>query len=129
MLLVAPVRDVQIDGDGLDRLDGIQGKIPAVTHVDGTARIQTVSADTNPRYHRLLNSFEDLTGCPVLVNTSFNVRGEPIVCTPDEAYTCFRRTHMDVLVLGNHLISKDMIPGAEDSILTAVEIASQYGLD
>ncbi len=129
MLLVAPVKDVRIEGGGLERLEKIEGRIPAVTHVDGTARIQTVAKETHPRYHHLLSQFEKLTGCPVLVNTSFNVRGEPIVCTPKDAYTCFRSTHMDVLVLENHLISKDMIPGAEDSILTAAEIASQYGLD
>jgi carbamoyltransferase len=74
--------------------------IPAVTHVDYSARIQTVHRETNPRYHALLARFEALTGCPVLVNTSFNVRGEPIVCTPEDAYRCFMRTEMDVLVVG-----------------------------
>ena len=74
--------------------------IPAVTHIDYSARIQTVSRDTNPDYYDLIHEFERLTGCAVLVNTSFNVRGEPIVCTPADAYRCFMRTHIDHLVLG-----------------------------
>jgi carbamoyltransferase len=106
MLLVAPVRGASIEGEGLDRLHHIDSPIPAVTHVDGTARVQTVHAETNPLYHRLLQAFEARTGCPVLVNTSFNVRGEPIVCTPSDAYQCFRRTHMDALALGPFLIPK-----------------------
>jgi carbamoyltransferase len=80
--------------------------VPAITHVDGSARIQTVHADTNPRYHALIAEFERLTGCPVIVNTSFNVRGEPIVCTPEDAYRCFMRTEMDYLVLGPFLLAK-----------------------
>jgi hypothetical protein len=80
--------------------------LPAITHVDYSARIQTVSAATNPRFHDLLSAFERRTGCPVLVNTSFNVRGEPPVCTPEEAYRCFMKTEMDYLVLGNFLIDK-----------------------
>jgi carbamoyltransferase len=81
--------------------------IPAITHVDYSARIQTVHAETNPRYYRLLKAFEAKTGCGVLVNTSFNVRGEPIVCTPQDAYRCFMRTGIDVLVLENCLLYKD----------------------
>jgi carbamoyltransferase len=77
-----------------------------VTHVDYSARIQTVHAETNPRYYRLLKAFEAKTGCGVIVNTSFNVRGEPIVCTPEEAYRCFMRTEIDLLVLGNFLLDK-----------------------
>ena len=86
-------------------------EIPAVTHVDGTARVQTVSRETNPRFHRLLCAFEALTGCPVLVNTSFNVRGEPIVCTPEEAYRCFMGTDMDALSLGPFVLLAREQPG------------------
>ena len=129
MLLVADVRNTHIEGEGLERLKNIQSAIPAVTHVDGSARVQTVHRETNPLYHRLLQAFETRTGCPVIVNTSFNVRGEPIVCTPEDAYLCFRRTHIDVLVLGPYIISKDMLPDAEASIFTASEIAAEYGLD
>ena len=77
-----------------------------MTHVDYSARIQTVHRDTNPRFHKLLEVFQDRTGCPALVNTSFNVRGEPIVCTPTDAYRCFMRTEMDYLVLENCLLEK-----------------------
>jgi carbamoyltransferase len=80
--------------------------LPAITHVDHTARVQTVHAETNPRYHQLLKQFERLTGCGVLINTSFNVRGEPIVCTPEDAYRCFMRTNMDTLVLENYILHK-----------------------
>src|SRR2546430_6335311 len=89
---------------GIDKLNVPRSDIPAVTHIDYSARVQTVHEDTNPRYHRLLKTFEALTGCAVIVNTSFNVRGEPIVCTPEDAYRCFMRTEMDLLVLGNHLV-------------------------
>ncbi|NNE69347.1 MAG: carbamoyltransferase [Rhodothermales bacterium] len=128
MLLVDGVRDAVIEGKGLDRLKHIDSPIPAVTHVDGSARIQTVSAEGNPAYHALLKAFEKRTGCPVLVNTSFNVRGEPIVCTPEDAYRCFRDTHMDALVLGNYLVTKEML-GEEVQALDAEEIAARYGLD
>ena len=84
--------------------------IPAVTHVDNTARVQTVSLDQNPNYYKLLLAFEKLTGCPLLVNTSFNVRGEPIVCSPDDAYRCFMRTEMDILVLQNYILYKKEQP-------------------
>ena len=77
--------------------------LPAITHVDYSARVQTVHQETNPRYHALLSRFKALTGCPVLVNTSFNVRGEPIVCTPEDSYRCFMRTGMDVLVINNYV--------------------------
>jgi carbamoyltransferase len=90
--------------------------IPAVTHVDYSARIQTVHEDTNPRYYNLLKAFEAKTGCGVIVNTSFNVRGEPIVCQPEDAYRCFLRTEMDVLVLENCVLQKvDQKPMAEDT--------------
>jgi len=80
--------------------------VPAVTHVDGSARIQTVEREDCPLYHRLLSAFETLTGCPLVINTSFNVRGEPIVCTPEDAFQCFIRTHMDVLVIGPYILAK-----------------------
>ena len=80
--------------------------VPAITHVDGSARVQTVHADRTPRYHALLSEWERQTGCPMLINTSFNVRGEPIVCTPEDAFCCFIRTHMDTLVMGNYILEK-----------------------
>ena len=91
---------------GIDQLKLLRSDIPAVTHVDYSARIQTVHRDTNPRFHKLLKVFKDRTGCPTLVNTSFNVRGEPIVCTPTDAYRCFMRTEMEYLVLQNFLLEK-----------------------
>ncbi|WP_218158472.1 carbamoyltransferase [Streptomyces sp. MUSC 14] len=91
---------------GLDLLRVARSTVPAVTHVDGSARVQTVTAEHNPRFHALLTAFRGRTGCPVLVNTSFNVRGEPIVRDPAEAYACFMRTRIDLLVLGNHLLDK-----------------------
>ena len=111
MLLVAPVRERKAlpagaNGQGFERLKAVRGKIPAVTHIDGSARVQTVHAETNPRFHRLLDEFERRTGCPVLVNTSFNVRGEPIVCTPLDAWKCFLRTEMDWLAMGGFLLNK-----------------------
>jgi carbamoyltransferase len=121
MLLVANVREAhrlavpaeQQQLTGIDQLNVARSTIPAVTHVDYSARIQTVSTDTNPRLHALLRQFETLTGCAVLVNTSFNVRGEPIVCTPDDAYRCFMRTDMDFLVIENHLLAKCEQPKRE----------------
>jgi carbamoyltransferase len=114
MLLVAPVREARrLPGAredqglwGIDRLNVPRSDIPAVTHVDYSARVQTVHAATNPRYHGLLKAFERKTGCGVLVNTSFNVRGEPIVCSPADAYRCFMRTEIDVLVLENCVLQK-----------------------
>jgi len=91
---------------GIDKLNVPRSTIPAITHVDYSARIQTVSREDNLLYHELLLAFERLTGCPVLVNTSFNVRGEPIVCTPEHAWTCFMRTEMDYLVLGDVILDK-----------------------
>jgi carbamoyltransferase len=115
MLLVAPVareRCIEMtreQGDlwGIARLNVPRSDIPAVTHIDYSARVQTVDRETNPMYHALLSEFERLTGCAVLVNTSFNVRGEPIVCTPEDAYRCFMRTNMDALVLGPFLVTKE----------------------
>lgn len=91
---------------GIDKLNVARSDIPAVTHVDYSARIQTVHKDTNPRYHALITAFKELTGCPVLVNTSFNVRGEPIVCTPEDAFQCFMGTELDWLVIGNCILEK-----------------------
>ncbi len=100
--------------EGLDRLQVRRSEIPAVTHVDGSARVQTVGARHNPAFHALLAAFEERTGCPVLINTSFNVRGEPIVCTPADALACFRRTGMDVLVLGCHVLVKSEQPALRE---------------
>jgi carbamoyltransferase len=91
---------------GIDKLNVLRSEIPAVTHIDYSARIQTVSRDTNPKFHRLLTAFKLLTGCPVLVNTSFNVRGEPIVCTPEDAFRCFMGNELDALVVGNCVLQK-----------------------
>jgi carbamoyltransferase len=118
MLKVATVREEHCDtmSDeqqalfGLEKLNVCRSKIPAITHVDFSARLQTVHADTNPRFYDLLCAFEDITNCPILINTSFNVRGEPIVCTPEDAYRCFMRTEMDVLVMENALLVKEQQP-------------------
>jgi carbamoyltransferase len=115
MLMVADVKKIRLNNlkeqkTGFDKLYQKRSELPAITHVDNSARIQTVSKKTNPKYHRLISEFEALTGCPVLINTSFNVRGEPIVCTPEDAYRCFMRTNMDVLVIGNHVFLKDEQP-------------------
>jgi carbamoyltransferase len=114
MLLVAPVREelrLPLTAEeqqlfGIEKLKVPRSSLPAVTHVDYSARIQTVHQETNSRYYELISHFERKTGCGVLVNTSFNVRGEPIVCTPEDAYRCFRRTEMDYLVLENFLLAK-----------------------
>ena len=114
MLIVSPVTaDLRLSGEdgdgsatGLDKLKVTRSKVPAITHVDHSARVQTVDRERNPRLHRLMTRFYRRTGCPVLINTSFNVRGEPIVCTPENAYHCFMGTDMDVLVLENHLLLK-----------------------
>ena len=92
---------------GIDRLNIVRSEIPAVTHVDYSARIQTVTNDTNPKYYKLIKKFNDLTGCPVIANTSFNVRGEPIVCTPEDAFRCFMGCEMDVLTIGNQILYKN----------------------
>ena len=91
---------------GLKKLNITRSEIPAVTHIDYSARIQSVNKKTNPRYHDMLTKFNEKYSCPVVVNTSFNVRGEPIVCTPQDAYLCFMRTEMDYLVLNNFLLKK-----------------------
>jgi len=112
MLLVCPVKNriamtqEQMNLPWLERLKVPRSDIPAVTHLDYSARVQTVSSETNPRYHALLNKIFEKTGCPVVINTSFNVRGEPIVRTPEDAFVCFMRTEIDYLVLGNYLLDK-----------------------
>ena len=114
MLLVAdvaaPHRRAMSDDDerlfGIDKLNVVRSDVPAVTHVDHSARIQTVHRETNPRFHALLTRFKGLTGCPMLVNTSFNVRGEPIVCTPEDAFRCFMGTEIELLAAGNCLLAK-----------------------
>ena len=114
MLLVANVKkerqkemtEEQMNLFGIDKLNILRSDIPAVTHIDYSARIQTVQQETNPRYHKLISEFEEQTGYAVVVNTSFNVRGEPIVCTPQDAYRCFMRTDIDYLVLGNFMLNK-----------------------
>ena len=114
MLLVANVKkekQLKMNEDqesyfGLEKLNVVRSEIPAVTHVDYSARIQSVNKITNPRYHKMITKFHEKYGCPVIVNTSFNVRGEPIVCTPEDAYICFMRTEMDFLILNNFLLSK-----------------------
>jgi carbamoyltransferase len=92
---------------GIQKLNVVRSDIPAITHVDYSARLQTVHKETNPRYHKLISQFEKDTGCAVIINTSFNVRGEPIVCTPADAYKCFMRTNIDYLVLGNYILAKE----------------------
>ncbi len=100
---------------GIEKLNVPRSTIPAVTHVDYSARLQTVRRETNPLYHAILSAFQELTGCPVVVNTSFNVRGEPIVCTPEDAYRCFMRTAMDALVLENHVLAREEQPAFKES--------------
>jgi carbamoyltransferase len=114
MLLVADVvkrRRRQMTAEqqalfGIDKLNVPRSEIPAATHVDYSARVQTVHAETNPRFHALLSTFKQKTGCPVLVNTSFNVRGEPIVGTPEDAFRCFMGTELDALAVGNLYLQK-----------------------
>ena len=131
MLLVADVaKDKQLvpeqgEERGLQKLNQIRSEIPAVTHVDYSARIQTVDKKTNPRYHAMINAFYNKTGCPVIINTSFNVRGEPIVCTPEDAWLCFMRTNMDYLIMGNYLLDKK----DQDALKHDVDWQKEYELD
>ena len=118
MLLVVPIREdkkKEVPADYhewslYDRLYFLRSDLPAITHMDYSARIQSVRRDVNPRYWQLIREFKKLTGYGVIVNTSFNVRGEPIVCTPEDAYRCFMRTEMDCLVLGDYLLDKKEQP-------------------
>ena len=122
MLLVAPVRkdkripltEEQERLFGIEKLNIPKSEIPSVTHVDYSARIQTVHRYTNPLYYDTITEFKKLTGCPVIVNTSFNVRGEPIVCTPEDAYRCFMRTNMDRLVIGGFILDKREQPESKE---------------
>ena len=120
MLLVANVKDSKRRAMseeeealfGIDKLNVSRSSVPAITHVDYSARIQTVHADTNPSYHALISKFKEKTGCPLIVNTSFNVRGEPIVCSPIDAFKCFMGTEMDVLAVGDYLLFKEQQDGS-----------------
>jgi carbamoyltransferase len=131
MLLVADVREehrIAMTGDqqalfGIDKLNVARSKIPAVTHIDYSARVQTVHRETNPRFHALLEEFNRITGCPVVVNTSFNVRGEPIVCSPEDAYRCFMSTEMDALVAGHCLLLREEQPAL------SAEMKLEFDLD
>ncbi len=136
MLLVAPVKEAirtELGADydqsfGIDKLRYSRSEIPAVTHIDYSARVQTVDEDRNPLLHQLMMRFNEKTGCPVLINTSFNVRSEPIVCTPEDAYRCFMMTDMDVLVLGRQILRKDR----QDNQMTAEDRKkhlAQFALD
>ncbi len=134
MLLVAPVQDskrVASDGKaqltGLDKLSADRSVVPAITHVDHSARVQTVDSERHGAYYRLLREFDRLTGCPVVINTSFNVRGEPIVCSPEQAYRCFMSTNMDVLVMENFILLKDRQPRAREYEVGAY--LAQFELD
>ncbi len=120
MLLTAPVREElrkepkQDGAKGVEKVREIRSEVPAITHVDYSARLQTVNSADNPLYHAMIKAFEQKTGCPVIINTSFNVRGEPIVCSPEHAYRCFMRTRMDYLVMGPFLLDKAMQPEWEE---------------
>jgi carbamoyltransferase len=122
MLIVAPVsnairkpvEEVPDKDDMIPVINQIRSELPAVTHVDYSARIQTVHHETNPQFYNLIQAFKQLTGCSVLVNTSFNVRGEPIVCTPKDAYLCFMRTEIDILMLDSYVLMKEDQPQFEE---------------
>ncbi|NQV31208.1 MAG: hypothetical protein HQ515_00860, partial [Phycisphaeraceae bacterium] len=133
MLIVAPVKEdkrLVHDNDrmqGLDRVKTARSVIPAVTHVDNSARVQTVDEGRHPRLHRLMTKLYQATGCPVIINTSFNIRGEPIVCTPEQAYRCFMATDMDALVLENQVLYKQEQPGPGAADVD--QYKSQFKLD
>jgi len=133
MLLTAPISDEQRiapqgeEAAGLEKLNAVRSKIPAVTHVDFSARLQTVDAVRHGRFYRLLKAFETRTGCPVLINTSFNVRGEPLVCAPEHAYHCFLATNMDALVMEDFVLLKDEQPQTEEH--RSDEYVAQFPLD
>jgi len=133
MLLVAAVRqEKRLDSlptspTGLDKLKARRSVVPAITHVDYSARVQTVDPERHPRLHRLMTAFKQKTGCPVIINTSFNIRGEPIVCSPEDAYRCFLATNMDVLVLENQILYKHEQPQAKKHEVD--EYKAQFSLD
>ena len=133
MLIVAPVQESlrkKITAEeeklfGIEKLNIARSQLPAVTHVDYSARIQTIHSDTNPKFYDLLQKFKAQTGCSVLINTSFNVRGEPIVCSPEDSYKCFMRTGMDVLAIENFILYKENQPNFSDQ----KDWQSEYELD
>ena len=131
MLLVAPVKEERRTTEDVGRLKGLnkvqekRSDIPAITHVDYSARVQTVKREDNEAYYDLIHAFYKEHGCPLVINTSFNVRGEPIVCTPEDAYRCFMRTNMDYLVIGLYLIDKNK----QDSKKLRLDEVEQFELD
>ncbi|MFZ5801517.1 MAG: carbamoyltransferase C-terminal domain-containing protein, partial [Candidatus Omnitrophota bacterium] len=133
MLLVAPVQknkrrdltEAEKKLQGIELLKTIRSSVPAITHVDYSARVQTVEAREHGLYYKMLRAFEEKSGCPVIINTSFNVRGEPMVCTPEDAFRCFMRTHMDYLVLGNFLLDKT----AQEPLVRDVDWRKEFELD
>jgi carbamoyltransferase len=133
MLLVAPVTEAQrtpasdMPASGLEKLKAIRSTVPAITHVDYSARVQTVDAGRHGRFYRLMKAFEALTSCPVMINTSFNVRGEPIVCAPEHAYRCFMATNMDALVLEDFVLLRPEQPTAQEHDID--EYLAQFQLD
>jgi carbamoyltransferase len=135
MLLVAPVQKAKrlpVDGQygklfGIDKLKVKRSTVPGITHVDYSARVQTVDAERHGRYYRLLKRFKNRTGCPLIINTSFNIRGEPIVCSPENAYRCFMATNMDVLVLEKQVLLKNEQPQAKQYEID--EYLAQFSLD
>ncbi len=133
MLMVAPVRKEKLlqydehSAKGLDKLKQVRSVVPAITHVDNSARVQTIDEERHPRFYRILRAFKKKTGSPVLINTSFNVRGEPIVNTPEDAYRCFMHTNMDVLVLEKCILRKEDQPDAKEIDLEAY--LAEFSLD
>jgi carbamoyltransferase len=109
---------------GVDKLNVPRSEIPSVTHIDYSSRVQTVHRETNPRYYALIKRFKELTDCPVIINTSFNVRGEPIVCTPEDAFRCFMATELDVLVVGNFFLLKTV-----QTQNLSIDYKAEYELD
>ena len=109
---------------GIEKLNVKRSNIPAVTHIDYSARIQTVHENTNPKYYKLLQNFKKITNCPVIVNTSFNVRGEPIVCTIEDAFQCFMGTNLDMLVCGNFILHKE-----QQNIKLKKDYKNKFSLD
>ena len=109
---------------GIDKLNVVRSDIPAVTHVDYSSRVQTVDNANNPLYHALLTKFKELTNCPVIANTSFNVRGEPIVCTPEDAFRCFMGTDLELLVIGNCILKKQ-----EQDETLKIDYKDKFALD
>jgi carbamoyltransferase len=133
MLLVAPVQQgtrLPVDDDGargLDKLKQVRSTIPAVTHVDYSARVQTIDMQHHPRFYKIISKFKEKTGSPVVINTSFNVRGEPIVNTPEDAFRCFMNTNMDALVLENFVLLKADQPNAKEIDVEAY--LAEFALD